>query len=239
MTLADTELQRMAEKVAAETHESRSWATHRDTVLTVLRTVAKVGQKELEKMKAAVDATGKHYNILLTERDSLRDENERLREALEYTALILKVLSRLGHCPEGGEQTGNRMHVMEAEGIVNRVLAQDAASSKVTNAAPSAEVLAAAVAANPKVAFAVNATVSATPETERVLSACQSATNTETIGNLSTLARAFERERNTARAELAKSNTYSNNLAFQLGKMQKDLIEVRQELESVKRERKD
>ena len=47
---------------------------------------------------------------------------DKMRHALEYVQEILAVIGKLGHCPQGGEQTGNQMHVWEAEKIVKAAL---------------------------------------------------------------------------------------------------------------------
>lgn len=54
--------------------------------------------------------------------------------ALAYAELPLEVISRIGHLAQGGEQTGNWIHVVEAHKIIVRTL------KEITNPQPESEV---------------------------------------------------------------------------------------------------
>lgn len=45
-----------------------------------------------------------------------------LVKALEYVQEAIKPVSETGRLPEGGEQTGNRLHIWEAEAIIAKAL---------------------------------------------------------------------------------------------------------------------
>jgi len=47
---------------------------------------------------------------------------EGLVGALNYARSPLEVISRIGRCAEGGEQNGNRIHVMEAVAVIDRAI---------------------------------------------------------------------------------------------------------------------
>lgn len=73
----------------------------------------------IEKVMKYID-----YSRELGEIDERPDRMNSMRYALEYVKPILEVIGRNGQCSQGGEQTGNRIHVIEAERIVTRALKQ-------------------------------------------------------------------------------------------------------------------
>jgi hypothetical protein len=54
--------------------------------------------------------------------DLLIAKVRKMRKALGYTLGPLEVISKLGRCAQGGEQTGNQMHVWEAVKIIKEAL---------------------------------------------------------------------------------------------------------------------
>lgn len=59
---------------------------------------------------------------VVEERDKLQEDVQKMRRALEYVEPILAVIGKLGQCAQGGEQTGNQLHVWEAQKIVKHAL---------------------------------------------------------------------------------------------------------------------
>jgi hypothetical protein len=68
-------------------------------------------------MCAAMEEVAEHARTLETQRDDLLS-------ALECVHPILELIARTGQCAEGGEQTGNRLHVISAEGLVRYAIAR-------------------------------------------------------------------------------------------------------------------
>lgn len=74
--------------------------------------------KETELLNMATSAAEKLSSRLA----AAQSREGRHVAALEYVQPILEVIGRLGRCAEGGEQTGNKVHVWEAEKIIKAAL---------------------------------------------------------------------------------------------------------------------
>ncbi len=64
-------------------------------------------EKEIESLTGRLSSLGDALTYVNNERNTLK-------HAVEYSLDPLKVIGKLGHCSEGGEQSGNQMHVWEA-----------------------------------------------------------------------------------------------------------------------------
>jgi hypothetical protein len=66
-------------------------------------------QSEIQRLKSEMYHSNKREKVL--------------RDALIYVQEPLLIIGKLGHCPQGGEQTGNQIHIWEAEKIIKKALA--------------------------------------------------------------------------------------------------------------------